>query len=374
MDKGSPGALKAFNQKEICRCILENGSMTRAQLAKELSLSKPTTSLNVQGLLDQRILSETTQAVSTVGKKGTLLDFNIHYYFILIIDTTSLSLQNKIILHVCNLKQETILEETIIMDKEYSTISQKEIFEIYNQKVNKWIHNFKHPTGKICHVVLSLPGAYDIEINDNNYFNNQGLTCSISNDINLALLGEKIIQEDSQRNIAYLRINQGLGAAFSIHDQIYTGKDFSAGEIGYYEILVKNGDQLESIPLKDLISIHSILKEKEDFGYIFDKNLHAFDDLLLGIKQNHPWCIQRVSLIYSYLENLVMNLVVTLDLDEIIIAGAILKIIPDLIVQLQNKIKTYPLSTTTIKAASHQPTTNIGGYYLAMQAILDHIL
>ncbi|MEG0592208.1 MAG: ROK family transcriptional regulator [Coprobacillus sp.] len=374
MDKGSPGALKVFNQREICRCILENGPMTRAQIAKELSLSKPTTSLNVQGLLDSHYLIETTQAVSSVGKKGTLLDFNRDYFFILIVDTTSMALQNKIVLHVCNLKNETILEDTITTDHKYTSQNQKEFFEIYNQRLNEWISHFNHPTGKISHVVLSLPGALNINEKEKLFFNDDtDLSCSISNDINLALLGEKLIQNDSNKNIAYLRINQGLGAAFSLHNQIYTGKDYSAGEIGYYETIITKDDKVESVALKDLISIYAILKEKEELGYVFNKNLSPLDDLLFGINENNPWCIKKISLVYTYLENLIMNLVVTLDLDEIIIAGVILKLIPNLTNKLQDKINSYPLASTFIKEANDQSTTNIGGYYLAMKTILDHM-
>lgn len=375
MDKGSPGALKVFNQKEICRTILQKGPMTRAQLAKELQLSKPTTSLNVQGLLEQHILVETSQAVSLVGKKGTLLAFHDMYHFILIVDTTSLSLQNKIRLHVCNLKGEQVVEDSITMDRHYDENQQEEIFAKYNKKINQWITNFKHPTGTICHVVLSLPGIHAMQTNQEFYFDLENkITCSISNDINLALLGEKIEQADGSKNIAYLRINQGLGAAFSINNQLYTGKNAAAGEIGYYQTLVQNGDTLESVALKDVISIYAILKEKETLGYVFDKTLHPLEDLLLGIKQKNTWCMKKVTLLYTYLENLVMNLTVTLALDEIILAGAILQLIPDVIIKLQTKVDTYPLTSTYIRPASSKQTTDIGGYHLAMEAILDHIL
>lgn len=57
----------------------------------------------------------------------------------------------------------------------------------------------------------------------------------IDNDVRMALLGEKIRGEHNNvRDMVFICIGTGLGCAILINDIIVSGKDNSAGEIGYF--------------------------------------------------------------------------------------------------------------------------------------------
>ena len=380
MKNKSPAYLKALNQKEICLCIMEHGPMTRANLATRLSLSKPTTSLNVQGLIDKKILTETVTAFSTVGKKGTLLDFNPLYHHILIVDTSTNSIQNEIVFHVCNLKEEVIKQDTVSLPSNFITMPFTKQATIIKQEVLTFLNLFQQEILPISHIVFSIPGI--INNNDPKYlaFSNSiqeelSITCSVYNDLNLALLGENYCQNKvTTKNLCYIRINQGVGAAFILNNKLYTGHQFSAGEIGYYEILIEKEDTITSMPLHKLISIHTILEKKNEKNIVFDSTTNDFNDLLLGIQKQDPWCLKTIHKTYYYLENLVMNLCATLDLDEIIIAGAIHQLIPTLTQKLQQKINQYPLTKTVIRTPIQPYGSIYGGYTLGLQAIMEHII
>lgn len=380
MKKKNPAYLKSLNQKEICYCLLKNGPMTRATLAKELSMSRPTTSLNVQGLIEQKILMETSLASSTVGKKGTLLDFNPQYHHILIVDTSSHSLQNEMVLHVCNLKEEIVQQETLTLPKDFLVMDVNAQANTIQKEVLLWIKKHRKTRITISHVVFSIPGIVNNKDAKFTHFINDiekkvNIACSFCNDINLALLGENYYQNKTlTKNMGYLRINQGLGAAFILNGQLYSGHNFAAGEIGFYEVLVCQDNKMASIPLHQVLSIHTILEKKKEEKILFNNNLSDFEDLLLGIQKQDPWCLQIINTAYYYLENIVINLCATLDLEEIIIAGAILQLIPDAVERLQQKIDAYPLVKTKLKAPLLPYGSIYGGYTLGLQAIMDHIL
>ena len=252
--------------------------------------------------------------------------------------------------------------------------------KVIKQKVADLLTIYQQDAIHISHIVFSIPGIINIKDDKYTTFSSTmqkelEITCSLYNDLNLALLGENYYQNKvTTKNIAYLRINQGVGAAFILNNELYTGHQFSAGEIGFYEVLLEKENTITSVPLHKLISIHAILEKKKQNKIVFDATKNAFDDLLLGIQKQDPWCLNTIDKTYCYLENLVMNLCATLDLDEIIIAGSILQVIPNVIERLQQKVDQYPLVKTSIAPPILPYGSIAGGYILGLQAIMDHII
>ncbi len=73
---GKPYLLKEINRSSILDTIKSKGQMSRADIARELKLSKPTVSKAVNSLLKEGLLKEAGFDKSSGGKRGMLLDFN----------------------------------------------------------------------------------------------------------------------------------------------------------------------------------------------------------------------------------------------------------------------------------------------------------
>ena len=94
--------IRANNRRLVLEFIINNPPVSRAALAKQLSLTKATISTIVQELLDQHFIQEIGSAQTSMGRKPILLEFNKSYGF-----TLSLEVQpQQIIALITNLKGE----------------------------------------------------------------------------------------------------------------------------------------------------------------------------------------------------------------------------------------------------------------------------
>ena len=90
------------NRRLVLEFIINNPPVSRAELAKQLSLTKATISNIVQELLEQHFIREIGSAQTSMGRKPILLEFNKAYGFAL-----SLEIQpQQIITLLTNLKGE----------------------------------------------------------------------------------------------------------------------------------------------------------------------------------------------------------------------------------------------------------------------------
>ena len=77
MKKGSkPGDLGEANRMLILNRLRLNGSMSKADLARELGMSFPAISANVKILIEQGRVKESGEGDNSLGRKSTLLSFN----------------------------------------------------------------------------------------------------------------------------------------------------------------------------------------------------------------------------------------------------------------------------------------------------------
>ena len=68
---GTPSLLKAINERSVLDCIQRQGPMSRADVARESGLSKPTVSLALSGLLEAGLVREVGRSHGGRGPSGT---------------------------------------------------------------------------------------------------------------------------------------------------------------------------------------------------------------------------------------------------------------------------------------------------------------
>lgn len=82
----TPQLTGQYNRLLILNYVKNHGVISRADLVRELGLSFPTVSSNVQSLLDGRFLLEIGEGSNTLGRKSTLFSFNKDRGYVLSID------------------------------------------------------------------------------------------------------------------------------------------------------------------------------------------------------------------------------------------------------------------------------------------------
>ncbi|MFC6315359.1 ROK family protein [Lapidilactobacillus achengensis] len=89
------------------------------------------------------------------------------------------------------------------------------------------------------------------------------LPCSVENDVNCTLLGERWKNRYQYKNIFCMTIGTGVGGALYLDNRLYRGTQFNAGEIGYIPWKDKKDFQqvCSTQSLVDLVN----LRTKQDF-------------------------------------------------------------------------------------------------------------
>ena len=116
------------NRRLVLEFIINHPPISRAALAKQLSLTKATISNIVQELLDQHFIQEIGSAQTSLGRKPILLEFNKSYRF-----TLSLEIQpQQIIALITNLKGEVQeIQKTPFYPEDNLLQRLKEILNFY---------------------------------------------------------------------------------------------------------------------------------------------------------------------------------------------------------------------------------------------------
>ena len=77
--------MKSVNKSIILNKIRTSEPISRAQIAKETSLTPPTVSSIVKELIEQGLVRESTLGHSSGGRKPTMLHINTNSHFMLLV-------------------------------------------------------------------------------------------------------------------------------------------------------------------------------------------------------------------------------------------------------------------------------------------------
>lgn len=237
--------IRSINQRVILEKICSKRLISRAELARELHISKAAVTENIASLLSKGIIQEvgTGASMPSGGRKPILLKFNNIYQYIVAIE---LNYEDPIFV-LANLDGEILNKFTVDIPESspYSTRLQKVLdavkFLISSNNLNN---------DNLAVIAISCPGIYDPAnrsfFADANFaewrigdlsqqlestFNTSVL---VANDVNSAALGEFTYGAGKgTKNLVYISGGLGLGAGIILNGNIYKGSSNSAGEISF---------------------------------------------------------------------------------------------------------------------------------------------
>lgn len=364
-------SVRINNQKLIIEYIVRNGSVSRAELSKNLNISKPTISTNVESLLEQDILLELGEGHSSGGRKPTMLNFNYDHKMIIAIDLN----RNSPLIALSNVSGEIIQSTSITIEV---TDDKPILIEKLTSAINSLMKNSNHALKTLGAISIAIPGVID-EATGNIFANPQfalwtnlnlksvleniyHIPVILKNDIAMAALGEKHYGVGQKvDDMMYVSIGLGVGAGLIINGKLFEGKRKAAGEIGYSRVL--GIDHKET--LEEKISTENIKKtliQALDSGVETQLELSESTHLIEALKaaNKDPFVENYLSDVYKTLSIAIANAALVLDLEMIIIGGVFSEVDEKMIDHIQSHLdEILPFKTK----AALSDLKNMAGVY-----------
>lgn len=389
MKASNQSFLKINNQKVILDYILSNGATSRAELSKNLGVSKPTVSTNVAYLIDNNILIEEGFYNPTVGKKAVLLHFNKNRNYVLVCDFISDILNKNIIISICNLNYEEVLTQKLEVD---TNLTLENLDYILNYEIVKLLNTNKIPLDMISTVVLATPGIvsnnklsfkkdtgdiFDISEICNKNFKDKVI---LKNDIKLATIAEKHFGLGSDyENICFIWSGIAISSGLILDNKLYNGKNFSAGELGL--LLANSPFTKDNCLLSEICSITGLLDSIKKYNNIpkesilFSRNANlTFDDIVSGIYSKDSYCIKIVKSIGREFGKVLYNLSLSIDLEIIILSGEFFKLGEIFLNEINNILRSNPINKINLQLSKLSNPIILGGYKFGVEDAINKLI
>jgi len=242
--------IKKINTNAILNVIRINETVSRAEIAKILSLNPATVSSNVVDLLELGLIREMGSGDSSGGRKPIMLELDYDNVYVIGVHT-ELTHAN---IGVVDLKGR-------IIDKKvypYDTIEGDNGEAILNKVIDGIDDIFKKTKVdkvKIIGIGVGLHGLVDSVAGESVFApafhwhhiaigdilsKKYDMPIMVDNDVRVMALGEKWFGRAKQcENFILINVGEGIGGALFINGKLYSGKAFGAGEVGHIKVTHK---------------------------------------------------------------------------------------------------------------------------------------
>jgi len=242
---GKPALLHRINQSAILNLIRERGLISRTEIARQLHLSQATVTRIVQKLVDENFLVEVAQGNSATGRKPILLQLNYKASLIVGVDQGGTKISGAL----ADLEGESLARQRVAYEPGDDPARKlARLLGIIEELLAAAPGTHVNGPRKIRGIGIGVPGVVrhdgtvvwapalgwrDLPLKQiiQERF---GISTFVENDTNLAALGELWFGAGKGlRNLIAVSVGTGIGAGLILDGQLYRGRTYSAGEIGY---------------------------------------------------------------------------------------------------------------------------------------------
>lgn len=236
MVTGSKELIRDINRTLVLETIIRKAPISRAAVAKELGLTKATVSAIVQALLDDGLVWEVGSEDTSFGRKPILLQFQEDAGYAVSVDvgvetlsairTNLIGKKSKLLQHATPAEPEEMLREIVALIRQLMQDQPESRYGLVG--VTLGIH------GAVKDNAITFAPYYPLTGWDmaGRLEAELGVPVFLENEANLSVLGEDSFIYDYPV-LANISVHTGVGLGLMVGDDLYTGFNGNAGEIGH---------------------------------------------------------------------------------------------------------------------------------------------
>lgn len=376
--KADQATVRRLNMSAILKRLRERGTLARADLAKEIGITRNTSSNIVTELLQAGLVVETEYRREGAGRPGLLLELASHGGFAIGAEIDI----SRIIVMAVDFKGRTLWEESAAT---HSSKSQEENIAIAEQLVQSGLDWGKSEDLKPLGIGLGLAGLVDAQgaslvyaptLNWKNipfksmWEEKFGIPVYLDNEANTSALGYYNYGTSSTAsNLAYLSIGAGMAAGLMLEGHLFRGTGGFAGQVGHMKIRPE-GDACSCGDHGCWVTEVSLtaLARKSGQSSTPHETAQALRD------SNEP--LQKI--VEEMAEMLgigIVNLVNIFNVDTIILGGAMRPILPFMLEKsreiVDRRALAHPRANVRIKVSGRDDDGVFGAACLVLDTIMN---
>ncbi|MCW7942913.1 ROK family transcriptional regulator [Streptomyces hygroscopicus] len=317
--------LRSTNERLLLDRLRAAGRASRAQLARETGLSKPTVSSALAALEGAGLVHQVGTHTPERGRMAVLYAPDPAAGYALGIDIGRSWLR----IALADLDGEVVARA----DVHNRARTSGAMADLVVSTARQVVATSGVGPEEVAHAVVGTPGVYDAERRRVRYamhlpgwgraglfdrmHDELGIPLEVHNDANLAALGEYTYGVGAgSRLFAYILIGTGLGMGIVSEGRLFTGARGGAGEIGF---LPWPGRQKPDT-LEDAVSGVAVVESAREFGMTGHLTAKAVFD---AARQGHPAAVRAVRLEGERIAHTVAAATAVLDPDLVVLGGGV---------------------------------------------------
>jgi N-acetylglucosamine repressor len=232
---------RAHNESLVLATIYHRGPISRADVARETSLTRTTVSDVVSGLIETGMTHEVGWGPSTGGKAPILLEVPDDARHIIGIDLGEKVFRGAIV----NLRGRIVSATEIEVDFSDGETALQRVFQL----IDRLVGSTERP---IVGIGIGAPGLADTD--DGTVLQavhldwrelplghlvreRYGLPVYVANDSQATALAEHVFGGPRTSNLIVVRAGRGIGAGVILRGELFQGDGYGAGEIGHTAVV-----------------------------------------------------------------------------------------------------------------------------------------
>ncbi|SEL85792.1 ROK family transcriptional regulator [Streptacidiphilus jiangxiensis] len=327
--------LRSNNELLLLEHLRGVGTATRAELARQTGLSKPTVSSALAALEQGGLVREVGTIVPERGRSAVLYEPDPTAGYVLGVDIGRARLR----VAVADLAGD--IQARVDVPNEGTTADA--VADAVAAAAERALAEAGVSADRVVHAAVGTPGVFDAESGRVRYAVNLpgwgrvglvqqlraqlgGPELSIHNDANLAALGEYAVGAgQGSRLFVYVLVGTGLGMGVVADGQLFTGAHGAAGEIGFLPLSLTSPDPATVAAgrrgaLEDAVAADAIVRTARELGLADAPSAkHVFDAARAG----DPRALQAVAREGERLALVVAAVSAVLDPDLVVLGGGV---------------------------------------------------
>ena len=326
--------LKRQNQSLVLEYIIQNGPISRAEIAKHTAMSPTSASRIVASLQEEQLIKEVYLETDEVGRKATYFTANENSVVFVGVEI------DVGIVRACLMN--LIGELIVVRSFQAKTEHYEHVVEFIGQIVNDFIIEQEIELGRIAGVCIGLPGLIDNEkgiLKFSAQFKwrnvplkqmlerKLGLKVFVDNELKLKALAEYVCASLPYKNVVMLGFGKGVGSALITDGEIFRGSNNMSGEIGHmtldpYGAYCPCGN---FGCLQTYIATDFLLDEASK-----TRPMISMDELVEAYRKKEKWAVNILEKAATYAGLAIKNVVCAYNPDAVFLSGSLIEDYPEI--------------------------------------------